>query len=61
MGRVPPKGTMIPIETLRAVRTIITHANCPDGVASALILHQALPNAAIVFLAAGSPELKAWV
>lgn len=51
---------MIPIDKLRAVRTIITHANCPDGVASALILRQALRSAEVVFLNAGSPELKAW-
>lgn len=39
---------MIPIEALRAVRRIITHANCADGRASAVILHAALPNAEIV-------------
>ena len=47
---------MIPIEALRAVRRIIVHANCPDGRASALILHAALPDAEVCEMAYGSPE-----
>jgi hypothetical protein len=47
---------MISIEALRAVRRIIVHANCPDGRASALILHAALPDAEVCEMAYGSPE-----
>lgn len=43
----------IPIEKLLAVRTIVAHKNaevpCPDGVASALILRDALPDAEVRF------------
>lgn len=47
---------MIPLEKLRAVRVIVTHKNCPDGLASAVLLHDALPDAEIVFLQYGTPE-----
>lgn len=49
------------IETLRAVRRVIVHANCPDGRASALILHAALPKAEIVEMAYGDPAHEALV
>jgi hypothetical protein len=49
---------MIPIEKLKQVRTIITHANCPDGIASAILLHDALPNAQIRFLTHGTKEYR---
>ncbi len=39
---------MLPIESLRAVRRIVTHGNCSDGRASAVILHAALPDAEII-------------
>lgn len=39
----------IPIEKLRAVTKIVTHKNCPDGVASAMILKDVLPDATIEF------------
>lgn len=42
---------MIPAEVLRAVCKIVVHANCPDGKASAVILHAALPDAEIVEVA----------
>lgn len=45
-------------EILRSVTKIITHADCADGRASALILHEALPNAAVFELAYGSPEYE---
>lgn len=51
---------MIPLDVLRAVRTIVTHANCADGTATALILHHALPDAEVVVLAHGSPELASF-
>jgi len=40
---------MIELAKLRAVDEIIVHDNCPDGVASAMILHDALPDAKVVF------------
>jgi hypothetical protein len=49
---------VIPIEKLKQVRTIITHANCPDGIASAILLHDALPSAQIRFLTHGTKEYR---
>lgn len=49
----------IPLEALAAVRRIIVHANCPDGRASALILHAAIPGAEVCEMAYGSPEHEA--
>lgn len=49
---------MIPIEKLKQVRVIITHANCPDGIASAILLHDALPEAGIRFLTHGTKEYR---
>lgn len=48
---------MIPVEKLRAVRTVVTHDNCPDGRASAMVLHAVLPDAGIIFARHGSSEL----
>jgi len=41
---------LIPLEKLRAVKRLVTHASCPDGVASALIIKDALPDVEVVFL-----------
>ena len=41
---------MISIEKIKKVKTIIVHDSCPDGMASAMILHQALPDATIRFI-----------
>jgi hypothetical protein len=41
---------MIPIEKIKNIKTIIVHENCPDGMASAMILHQVLPDAEIRFI-----------
>lgn len=44
---------MIPLEKLRAVTHVVTHANCPDGVASAVVLKDALPDVRVSFMAYG--------
>jgi len=48
------------IESLKSVKTIVCHANCSDGLASAMILHNVLPDAKIVFLQYNTPELAAF-
>jgi len=50
---------MISLERLEEVTTLIVHDNCPDGLASAMILHDALPKAEIVYMRHMSPELAA--
>lgn len=47
---------MITTEKLTAVRTIVTHEHCPDGIASAILLRDALPDAYIEFVQYGTPE-----
>jgi hypothetical protein len=42
---------------LHDVRTIVTHDNCSDGLASALLLKAALPEARILFVQYGTPAL----
>jgi len=48
----------ISLEKLRAVKTIITHENCADGVVSAMFLHEALPEAEIKFVQYGNGQLE---
>jgi len=47
---------MISIEKLRAVKRLVTHANCPDGVASALIIKDALPDVEVLFVKHGTEQ-----
>lgn len=47
---------MIPLDKLRSVTHLITHANCPDGVASALIIKDALPDVRVNFVRYGTDE-----
>lgn len=47
---------MIPLEKLRAIKTLYTHASCPDGIASALIVKDALPDVRVHFVKYGSEE-----
>lgn len=47
---------MIPIEKLRQIKHGIFHASCPDGVASALIVKDALPDVRVSFVKYGSEE-----
>lgn len=46
-------------ELLAEVRTIVSHAGCPDGFASALILRHVLPHADVVFVEHSTPEYAA--
>jgi oligoribonuclease NrnB/cAMP/cGMP phosphodiesterase (DHH superfamily) len=52
MARIDPS-------LLADVRTIVSHADCPDGIASALILRAALPEARVVFVEHNTPEQAA--
>ena len=53
---------MIPIEKLRSLRILLTHGYpdnpCPDGLASALIVRDALPLIEVRFLVHGTRELE---
>lgn len=52
----------ITIEKLMAVRTIVAHENCPDGIAAAMICRDALPVPEVVFCNYETPlhrEMKA--
>lgn len=41
---------MLPLEKLKAVKHIVTHENCADGIASAIILKNILSDAKVTFL-----------
>jgi len=41
---------MIPLDKLKSITHVITHANCPDGIASALIIKDALPDVRVSFM-----------
>lgn len=47
---------MIPLDKLKSITRLCTHASCPDGVASALIVKDALPNVRVSFMAYGTEE-----
>lgn len=46
---------------LAGVNKIVSHADCPDGIASALLLRDALPNASVVFVEHSTPEFEGLV
>ena len=46
----------ISVDKLLACRKLVTHANCSDGLASAMILKDVLPNLEVVFVTHNSPE-----
>lgn len=51
---------MIPLDTLKAVKTVVSHQNCADGAASALILKDVLPpETEFLFMQYKTPELAA--
>jgi uncharacterized protein len=43
---------------LRGVKTVVSHGDCPDGIASALILRAALPGVSIRFVEHNTPEQR---
>lgn len=40
----------LPLDRLKSVRTIVSHSNCSDGTASAMILKDVLPEAEVLFV-----------
>lgn len=52
---------MIPIDLLRQVKTLICHDYCSDGLASALILKDFFPDAAVQFIQYGTDAHKTLV
>jgi oligoribonuclease NrnB/cAMP/cGMP phosphodiesterase (DHH superfamily) len=48
----------LPLEKLQAVQTIISHANCADGTAAAMFLHDVLPAAKVIFLQYGTEAYR---
>ena len=50
---------MIPIDALRQVKTIVVHGNCPDGLASAIILDDVLPGREIIHATHNVTQLEA--
>lgn len=47
---------MISVDHLYKIHTVYTHANCPDGMASAILIRDALPGAAITFVQHNTEE-----
>lgn len=47
---------MIPISKLFDAKILVVHGNCPDGLASAMIIRQALPAIELKFLNHGTDE-----
>jgi oligoribonuclease NrnB/cAMP/cGMP phosphodiesterase (DHH superfamily) len=50
---------MIDLDKLQKVQHIITHKDCPDGIASAMILKDVLPEAKVTFIQYNTPEQRA--
>jgi len=51
-------STLFEEQTLLSVQRIITHADCPDGYASAMLLVNVLPEATIEFVQYDTPEYE---
>lgn len=47
---------MLPYEVLNKVKKIVAHKNCPDGIASAMILKDILSNAEVQFIQYNTDE-----
>ncbi len=50
--------TAIPLTRLSGLKKAIVHANCPDGMASAIILSAALPDLEVVFASYDTVETR---
>lgn len=48
---------MLPLEVLTKLRHLVTHENCPDGVASAMIIKDAIPEIKVTFVNYNTKEL----
>ena len=46
------------IDLLKSVKKLVTHKGCPDGVASALLIRDALPDVEVVWLTYGEPAYE---
>ena len=46
------------IEGLNEVSRIVSHKNCPDGIASAMICHNALPFSGVEFVTYGEESYE---
>jgi hypothetical protein len=51
---------MIPISKLLTITDVITHDSCADGVATAILIHDVLPDVKIHFLQYNTPEYRAF-
>lgn len=49
---------MITRELLTQIRKVVTHENCADGIASAVLVHDVLPEAEIVFCQYGTDAYR---
>lgn len=47
---------MLPFDKLTSLKKLVTHANCPDGTASALIIRHVLPDIEVKFVTYGTAE-----
>lgn len=52
----------LPLSMLKKVTTIVSHANpngpCPDGTAAAILAHDVLPKAKVIFVSHGMPAFE---
>lgn len=48
------KPGLLPARLLSDIKVIVTHENCPDGIASALLIARILPSTRVLFLSYGS-------
>lgn len=44
------------IEDINCLKKIVTHKNCPDGMATAIIIKDALPDIEVIFVSHGTEE-----
>lgn len=49
---------MITVERLEAITDVVTHANCPDGIATAILIYDVLPHVNFHFLQYNTNEYR---